>query len=134
MSREISFNGRLTADPEYNEIGDRKTPICELRVASNEKKYSNGELVDDVIFYKVKIWGKQAQNVNKYLKKGLTTWVKGDLTKEFYDRKDGSGKGCSEVVDNARITFIHSKQDEVDTSNTSDSSDENTEEEDENMF
>lgn len=66
----VIFLGNLTRDPELKEISSG-TSICRLGIASNRsfRNRKSGEMVQDVCFVDVDVWGAQAESCNQYLKK-----------------------------------------------------------------
>ena len=97
--------GRLTRDPElrYTSGG---TGVCKFGVAIN-KTYRNqeGNNVEDVLFINVVTWGKQAENVSQFLKKGRRVAVNGELRSNNWQDKDGNKRVSFEI--NARtVQFL----------------------------
>jgi single-strand DNA-binding protein len=91
----MSFNkiiivGNLGGDPEL-----RYTPqgnaVCNFSVATNEKKRDKaGELQDITTWFRITLWGKQAENASKYLVKGSPVYIEGRLkVDEWTDREGG---------------------------------------------
>ena len=84
--------GRLTQDCgndersfQYVGNGTAKA-VVSLEVNRSVKK--NGNCVDEVSFINVTIWGKTAENLKQYLKKGTQICVEGYLTQDRWE-KDG---------------------------------------------
>ena len=99
----FSFNkviivGNLTKDPElrYNPSGKAVTT---LSLAVNSRARSKGEKnSDDVSFFDVVVWEKQAETCGQYLSKGRQVFVEGRITNRSYDDKDGNKRYISEIV------------------------------------
>ena len=93
----MSFNkiiivGNLGRDPEL-----RYTPqgsaVCDFSVATNEKKRDKaGELQDVTTWFKITLWGKQAENGSKYLTKGSPVYIEGRLRLEEWTDRDGNNR------------------------------------------
>ena len=79
---------RLCADPEvrYSQ-GQNPVAFAHLRVAAARKFKREGE--PDADFFDCTAFGKQAEFVEKYLKKGTKVYVLGDLRTDSYTNKDG---------------------------------------------
>ena len=80
MYHTLIIVGNLGKDPEM-----RYTPsgqaVTSFSVASNRKyTSSNGEQVNETIWFRISAWGKQAEICNQYLKKGSKVLVEGRLT------------------------------------------------------
>ena len=89
--------GRLTKDAivEFIQTGTAK---CEISIAVNRSVKKGNDRVDEVSYFYVTIWGKTAQNLEKYLKKGTQICVEGYLKQ---DRWEKDGQKQSRVVINA---------------------------------
>lgn len=98
----MSFNkiivvGNLGRDPEL-----RYTPqgnaVCDFSVATNEKRRDKaGELQSVVTWFKITLWGKQAENASKYLTKGSSVYIEGRLRIEEWTDRDGNNRHSLEV-------------------------------------
>jgi single-strand DNA-binding protein len=96
-TRKMSFNkiiivGNLGRDPEL-----RYTPqgsaVCDFSMATNEKKRDkSGELQDVTTWFKITLWGKQAENGAKYLTKGSPVYIEGRLRVEEWTDRDGNNR------------------------------------------
>lgn len=80
MFHETEIIGNVGRDAEM-----RFTPagaaVASFSVAVNEQYTSGtGETVKNTIWYRVSVWGKQAEVANQYVKKGMRIFVKGRLT------------------------------------------------------
>ena len=108
--------GRLTRDPElrYTPGG---TGTCRFSIAIN-RTYRNqeGTDIEDVLFLNVTTWGKQAENVAQFLKKGRRVAVTGELRSNDWQDKEGNKRTSFEV--NAKsVQFLDSvkKEEEEET-------------------
>ena len=79
--------GRLTKDIElaYTNSG---AAIGNLSIAVNRSRKQADQWVDEVSFFDVKIYGKQAESLRPYLTKGRQIAVEGFLKQERW-QKDG---------------------------------------------
>ena len=82
MYQKIVIVGNLGNDPEM-----RYTPsgqaVTNLSVATNRQYTSNsGEKVKETTWFRVSVWGKQAESCNTYLKKGSKVLVEGRMTQD----------------------------------------------------
>jgi len=79
MLQRIVIIGNLGRDPEmrYTEAGH---PVTNMSVATN-RKYTNsaGDEVEVVTWFRVSVWGKQAEACNEYLAKGRQVYIEGRL-------------------------------------------------------
>ena len=89
--------GRLTRDSElkYTKTG---TPLSHFSLAINRSLKRGEEWVEEVSYFDVDLWGKQAEAVNRYLTKGQQIAVEGELRQ---DRWEQDGQPRAKVVVNA---------------------------------
>lgn len=80
--------GRLTKDPEVRTTtGDKPTTIARFSLAVNRKVKREGQ--PDADFFNCVSFGKQAEFVEKYMKKGSKVLISGRLENDNYKNKDG---------------------------------------------
>ena len=96
MSRTINrveLLGRVGTDPEmrYSQSG---TAVTTLRLATDRRR-QNGETEAD--WHSVVCWGKQAEAVAEYVKKGNRLFVAGSLAQNTFEREDGQRVHRTEV-------------------------------------
>ena len=107
MYQKLIIIGNLGREPEmrFTPSGD---PVTSFSVATS-RKY--GE-VDETTWFRVSVWGKQAESCNKYLSKGSKVLVEGRLKAEptVYQRKDGTW-GASFEVTAENVRFLDGKAD-----------------------
>lgn len=89
---KVILIGRLTQDCGNDErsflyVGNG-TAKAVVSLAVNRSVKKNGNWVDEVSFINVTIWGKTAENLKQYLKKGTQICVEGYLTQDRWE-KDG---------------------------------------------
>src|ERR687895_110228 len=98
----MSFNkiivvGNLGRDPEMR-FTPQGTAVCSFTVATNERrKDKTGEQQDVTTWFRVTVWGKQAETVSKYLTKGRSVYVEGRLHVEEWTDRDGKSRHTLEV-------------------------------------
>lgn len=98
----MSFNkiiivGNLGRDPELR-YTPQGTAVCSFSVATNEKKRDkSGETADITTWFRVTLWGKQAETASKYLTKGNPIYIEGRLRVEEWTDRDGNNRQSLEV-------------------------------------
>ncbi len=117
MYHTLIIVGNLGKDPEM-----RYTPsgqaVTSFPVASNRKyTSSNGEQVNETIWFRISAWGKQAEICNQYLKKGSKVLVEGRLTPDkntggprIWQKQDGTS-GASFEVNAQTVRFLSTRAD-----------------------
>ena len=111
MYQKLIIIGNLGSNPEqrFTPSGD---PVTQFSVATS-RKY--GEK-DETTWFRVTVWGKQAESCSKYLSKGSKVLVEGRLRPDengnprVYERKDGT-TGASFEVTAENVRFLDGKAD-----------------------
>lgn len=108
---KITIVGYLGRDPELK-YTPQGTAVCNFSVATSEKrKDRSGELQDQTTWFRISVWGRQAEVANQYLAKGRQVYIEGRLrTEEFTDR-EGRPRTSLEVFA-TDIQFIGARGDE----------------------
>ena len=118
MYQKIIIIGNLGRDPEM-----RYTPngqaVTNLSVATNRQYTSNsGERVKETTWFRVSVWGKQAEACNQYLKSGSKVLVEGRMNQDketggprIWTRNDGSA-GASFEITAQTVRFLSSRQED----------------------
>ena len=82
--------GNLGGDPDmkYMQSGDA---VCNFSVAVSEKwnDKRSGEQKESTTWYRVAVWGAQAEACNKYLRKGSKVLVVGEASARAYMNNQG---------------------------------------------
>jgi single-strand DNA-binding protein len=106
--------GNLGRDPEmrYTPSGQ---PVTSFSVASNRSYTgSDGQKVDETIWFRVTAWGKQAETCNQYLRKGSKVLVEGRLVPDknggprIWTKQDGTS-GASFEVTASTVRFLSTR-------------------------
>lgn len=80
--------GNITRDPELKTTPTGQT-VCSFSVATNKTWFDkNNQKQERVEFHNIVTWGKAAENVAKYMRKGSQIYVEGELQTRNWD-KDG---------------------------------------------
>jgi single-strand DNA-binding protein len=95
---KVIIVGNLTKDPESRSFPDG-SPVANISVACNEKyKDKQGEMKEVVEYINIVFFGKLADIVADYLRKGSSVYVEGKLKTEKYTDKQGIEKYSTKVV------------------------------------
>lgn len=102
---KVILVGHLGADPETRTTGSGMT-VASLRLATTERrKDDSGAWSDHTEWHRVSCFGKQAENVGRYLKKGRQLYVEGKLRTRKWTDRDGVEKYSTEIVADS-VVFI----------------------------
>ena len=99
----VTLIGRLTRDPETRYTSDTQTAVTRFSIAISRGKDKNGN-DKGADFPNVTVFGKQAENCEKYLKKGRMVAVQGRLQTGSYE-KNGQKVYTTDVIAD-RVEFL----------------------------
>lgn len=95
---KVFLIGRLTQDPQLRTTPSGQ-PVTTISMATNRIWTSKaGERQQDVQFHNVVVWGRQAEIVNQFLKKGSLAMVEGRLQTRGWQDKQGQNRRTTEIV------------------------------------
>ena len=91
--------GNLTRDPELRSLPSG-IKVCTFSVATNRVwKDKNGARQEAADYHNIVIFGRQAENVAQYMRKGSSILVEGRMqTRSWDDKTSGEKKYRTEVV------------------------------------
>ena len=104
---KVILLGRLTADPELRYTSGTNIPICRFRLAVDRPYTKQGE-EKKTDFISCVAFGRLAENLEKYIRKGRRIVIEGRIQVDSYDR-DNRSKGYSTSVIVERFHFADSK-------------------------
>lgn len=90
MYQKVILIGNLGRDPEMRYMPDG-TAVTSFSMATSRRwtDRASGQPVDETTWFRVSVWGRQAETANQYLNKGSKVLVEGVLVP---DRATGSPK------------------------------------------
>jgi single-strand DNA-binding protein len=118
MYQKITIVGNLGRDPEM-----RYTPsgqaVTNFNVATNRVyTASDGQQVNETTWFRVSVWGRQAETCNQYLRQGSRVLVEGRLTSDpqtggpkIWTRQDGTA-GASFEISAQFVRFLSTRQED----------------------
>lgn len=95
---KVILIGTLGQDPEVRYLSSGGA-VANLSVATSEawKDKQSGELKERTEWHKLVLFGNQAENAGKYLKKGSKAYFEGSLTTEQWEDKQGNKRQTTKV-------------------------------------
>ncbi|WP_224485106.1 single-stranded DNA-binding protein [Robertkochia aurantiaca] len=97
LRNKVQLIGNLGNDPEIIELESGKK-LARISVATNDSyRNSAGDLVKDTQWHNVVAWGRLAEIIEKYLRKGNEVAIEGKLSSRSYLDKEGVKKYITEV-------------------------------------
>ena len=101
LRNRVQLIGKLGMDPEFIQFENSKK--ARFSMATNEVFYQDGNKREETQWHNIVAWGKLAETVDKYLKKGKEVAISGKLTSRTYNDKDGVKKYITEIVLNDMV-------------------------------
>ncbi len=106
---KVVLIGRLTRDPELRNT-QSGTTVCNFNLAVN-RPFSKNKEAD---FFRIVVFGKIAENCNKYLAKGRLVGIDGRIQNNNYE-KDGVKQYGTDIIAE-RVEFLERGDKQNDTS------------------
>jgi single-strand DNA-binding protein len=112
MYQKVIIAGNLGRDPELKYLPNG-TPVTSLSVAtSNSYTNQQGAQVKETTWFRISVFGKQAETVNQYLTKGRAVLIEGRLRPDpttgnprIFTRQDGTS-GASYEITASTVRFL----------------------------
>jgi len=112
MYQKIIIVGYLGRDPEMRYLPNGQATTSMNVASTNKYTASDGQLVDETTWFRISVFGKQAESCNQYLKKGRAVLVEGRLRPDpstggpkIWTRQDGT-PGASYEVTAQTVRFL----------------------------
>lgn len=104
MINKVTLIGNLGQDPDMRSTASGAA-VTNLRIATTERrKDRDGNWTDHTEWHSVVAFGRTAENVGKYCRKGKQIYVEGRLQTRKWQDRDGRDRYSTEVVaDNIRF-------------------------------
>ncbi len=98
MVNKVILIGNLGQDPELRSTQGGQS-VASLRVATAEKfKDKDGNWQERTEWHSVVVWGRQAETVHQYCKKGKQLYIEGRLQTRKWQDKEGKDRYSTEIV------------------------------------
>ncbi len=123
MFQEVIIVGNLGTDPEMRMMPDG-TAVTNFSVATNRKwkDQASGEQVEEVCWFRVSVWGAQAEACKEYLEKGRPVLVTGRMQPDpatggpkIWTRQVDGTAGASYDLRAFNVRFLGSREDAAET-------------------
>jgi len=101
---KVILMGNLTKDPElrYTSSG---LAVANFSLAINRRTAKDGEKREEVDFFDIETWDKQAELCSEYLSKGRSVLVEGRLKQDRWEDEAGNKRSKVKIVATA-IQFL----------------------------
>ena len=102
--------GNLGQDPEMRTTASG-TAVANLRVAtSDRRKDRDGNWTDFTEWHTVVVFGKTAENVGRYCRKGKQLYIEGRIQTRKWQDRDGKDRWSTEIVGD-QVRFLGGRSD-----------------------
>jgi single-strand DNA-binding protein len=109
---KVILAGNLTRDPELR-YTPKGTAVARITLAVNRTwKGEGGENKEEVSFVDVDVWGRQAEVISQYMKKGRPLLVEGRLKQDTWEDKNTKQKQSKLKVVLESFSFLDSNRGE----------------------
>ncbi|MBO7126257.1 single-stranded DNA-binding protein [bacterium] len=105
---KVLLIGRLGRDPEIR-YSSNNTPICNFSIATSDRIRKGDSFEEKTEWHRIVVFGNQAENASKFLKKGSLIFVDGKIQSRSYQDKDGNERTVFEIIANS-WNFIDSNK------------------------
>jgi single-strand DNA-binding protein len=89
--------GNLGRDPELR-YTPQGTPVCQFSIATDDRVRVNGEWTKHTTWFRVTVFGKQAEACSQYLTRGRPVHVVGRVRTEEWTDRDNKSRYTNEVT------------------------------------
>ena len=112
MYQKTIVVGYLGRDPEMRYLPSG-TPVTSFSVATTRKwTDAEGQPQEKTTWFRVSVWGKQAETTNQYLTKGQLVLVEGDIDASAWTDREGQARASLELRA-WRVRFLGRKGERV---------------------
>ena len=95
---KVILLGRLGRDIELRYTpGGEAVGNCTMATSETWKDKNSGERKEKTEWHRLVIWGRRAEGLQEYLKKGTQVYIEGRLQTRQWDDKDGNKRSTTEV-------------------------------------
>ena len=101
---KVIISGNLTKDPELRYTSESQMAVCTFNMALNRGKDKDGN-DRGADFPRVVVYGRTAENCDKYLAKGRKVLIEGRIHTGSYQNKDGATVYTTDVIAD-RVEFM----------------------------
>jgi single-strand DNA-binding protein len=104
----VVLTGNLTRDPEISATPGGLS-ICKLGIAVNTRRKSGDQWEEKPNFFRVTVFGRQAESCGQYLKKGRAVAIDGRLEWSQWER-DGQKRESVDIIADT-VQFLGGRED-----------------------
>lgn len=108
---EIILVGNVGREPnlKFTATG---TAVCDFSLAVNGRRKQGEEWVDETTWFKITVWGADAEHVNQYVEKGKQVLVVGNKVEARSYQTQGGETRVSLEVTARKVQFLGSRNEQ----------------------
>lgn len=96
---KVLLMGNLTRDIELRHLPTSNTAVANIGLAVNRRfRTAEGENREETTFVDCEAWGRTAETMSQYLRKGRPVFIEGRLKLDQWQDKDGGNRSKMKVV------------------------------------
>ncbi len=96
---KVILIGNLTRDPQLSYLPNNQTPVVEVGIAVNRTwRGQDGQQREETTFVDCRCYGRQAEVLNQYMRKGRPLMIEGRLQLSQWEAQDGSKRSKLRVI------------------------------------
>jgi single-strand DNA-binding protein len=110
---KVIILGTVGKDPEIRSISNGNNTVCSFSMATSEawKDKQTGQLVENTEWHNVKCFGKTAEIIGNYVRKGSKLYIEGKIkTEKWQDKTTGQDKYSTYILADI-VQLLDSKKD-----------------------
>lgn len=98
MLNKATIIGHIGKDPETRFMPSGEA-VCNFSVATSErwKDKQSGEIKEETTWHRITAFGRQAEIVGEYLRRGSKVYIEGKMTQRKYTDQSGAEKVSHEI-------------------------------------
>ena len=107
----VIVTGNLTRDPELSSIPSSGVAVCKMGIAVNGRRKNNstGDWEDKPNYFRVTVFGRQAESCGQYLKKGRPVAIDGRLEWSTWESEGQKRESIDIIADT--VQFLGGRDD-----------------------
>ena len=109
MNKALLY-GNVGGDPDVKKIGENK--VAKFSLATNKTYTKDGERVTETAWHNIVFWNKLAELCEKYVKKGSSLIIEGEIRYRSYENKDGQTVYITEIM-GSNLHFAGGKKEDA---------------------
>ncbi len=107
---KVMLIGNLTRDPEVR-YTPKGSAVTDIGIAINRRYRVEDETREEVTFVDVTFWGRQAETIGQYMKKGRPIFIEGRLQLDSWEDKNTGQKRSRLRVVGENFQFLGGRDD-----------------------